>query len=112
MSVLKKAVNPPKPSVENLMVSLLKKSLKKSVPQHPLFSKNKNKNKNKKPTALDELEKAHKDAAPILLQIPDEGIITDSQGRKVDFRNTILCLKSNIGSDILAHPSSSSSSTK
>ncbi|RDB27770.1 Heat shock protein 78, mitochondrial [Hypsizygus marmoreus] len=54
---------------------------------------------------LDELEKAHKDVAMILLQILDEGNITDSQGRKVDFRNTIICLTSNLGSDILAHTS-------
>ncbi|THU87995.1 P-loop containing nucleoside triphosphate hydrolase protein [Dendrothele bispora CBS 962.96] len=53
---------------------------------------------------LDELEKAHKDVAMILLQILDEGSITDSQGRKVDFKNTIICLTSNLGSDILAHP--------
>jgi ATP-dependent Clp protease ATP-binding subunit ClpB len=46
---------------------------------------------------LDELEKAHKDVAMILLQILDEGSITDSQGRKVDFRNTIICLTSNLG---------------
>ncbi|KAG6381855.1 P-loop containing nucleoside triphosphate hydrolase protein [Boletus reticuloceps] len=55
---------------------------------------------------LDELEKAHKDVAMILLQILDEGSLTDSQGRKVDFKNTIVCLTSNLGSDILAHPSS------
>ncbi|KAF5350193.1 hypothetical protein D9758_007827 [Tetrapyrgos nigripes] len=53
---------------------------------------------------LDELEKAHKDVAMILLQILDEGSITDSQGRKVDFKNTIICLTSNLGSQILAHP--------
>ncbi|KAJ7217318.1 P-loop containing nucleoside triphosphate hydrolase protein [Mycena pura] len=53
---------------------------------------------------LDELEKAHKDVAMILLQILDEGSITDSQGRKVDFKNTIICLTSNLGSNILAHP--------
>ncbi|KAJ7166851.1 P-loop containing nucleoside triphosphate hydrolase protein [Mycena filopes] len=53
---------------------------------------------------LDELEKAHKDVAMILLQILDEGSITDSQGRKVDFKNTIICLTSNLGSDILAQP--------
>ncbi|KAF8886289.1 P-loop containing nucleoside triphosphate hydrolase protein [Infundibulicybe gibba] len=47
---------------------------------------------------------AHKDVAMILLQILDEGSITDSQGRKVDFKNTIICLTSNLGSDILAHP--------
>ncbi|EKM50823.1 uncharacterized protein PHACADRAFT_264334 [Phanerochaete carnosa HHB-10118-sp] len=56
---------------------------------------------------LDELEKAHKDVAMILLQILDEGKITDSQGRKVDFRNTIICLTSNLGSDILAHRTAS-----
>ncbi|KAL4241664.1 ATP-dependent Clp protease/Chaperone ClpA/ClpB [Abortiporus biennis] len=56
---------------------------------------------------LDELEKAHKDVAMILLQILDEGSLTDSQGRKVDFKNTIICLTSNLGSDILAHADSS-----
>ncbi|KAF8885071.1 P-loop containing nucleoside triphosphate hydrolase protein [Gymnopilus junonius] len=60
---------------------------------------------------LDELEKAHKDVALILLQILDEGTITDSQGRKVDFKNTIICLTSNLGSDILAHPSASNPET-
>ncbi|KAF8839384.1 P-loop containing nucleoside triphosphate hydrolase protein [Paxillus ammoniavirescens] len=55
---------------------------------------------------LDELEKAHKDVAMILLQILDEGSLTDSQGRKVDFKNTIICLTSNLGSDILVHSSS------
>ncbi|KAH8112062.1 P-loop containing nucleoside triphosphate hydrolase protein [Phellopilus nigrolimitatus] len=55
---------------------------------------------------LDELEKAHKDVAMILLQILDEGSVTDSQGRKVDFKNTIICLTSNLGSDILAHSTS------
>ncbi|KAK0454698.1 P-loop containing nucleoside triphosphate hydrolase protein [Armillaria borealis] len=55
---------------------------------------------------LDELEKAHKDVSMILLQILDEGSITDSQGRKVDFKNTIICLTSNLGSDILAHQTS------
>lgn len=59
---------------------------------------------------LDELEKAHKDVTMILLQILDEGTVTDSQGRKVDFRNTIICLTSNIGSDILAHPTASNDS--
>ncbi|KAH9971031.1 P-loop containing nucleoside triphosphate hydrolase protein [Lactifluus volemus] len=50
------------------------------------------------------------DVTMLLLQILDEGTITDSQGRKVDFRNTIICLTSNIGSDILAHPTASDSS--
>ncbi|KAK7007238.1 p-loop containing nucleoside triphosphate hydrolase protein [Favolaschia claudopus] len=53
---------------------------------------------------LDELEKAHKDVAMILLQILDEGSVTDSQGRKVEFKNTIIRLTSNLGSNILAHP--------
>ncbi len=46
---------------------------------------------------LDEIEKAHPDVANILLQILDDGRITDSQGRKVDFRNTIIIMTSNIG---------------
>ncbi|KZT32879.1 P-loop containing nucleoside triphosphate hydrolase protein [Sistotremastrum suecicum HHB10207 ss-3] len=53
---------------------------------------------------LDELEKAHKDVSLLLLQILDEGSLTDSSGRKVDFKNTIICLTSNLGSDILANP--------
>ncbi|EFI27311.1 hsp78-like protein [Coprinopsis cinerea okayama7 len=60
---------------------------------------------------LDEMEKAHKDVALILLQILDEGTITDSQGRKVDFKNTIICMTSNIGSDILANPTASDPKT-
>jgi ATP-dependent Clp protease ATP-binding subunit ClpC len=47
---------------------------------------------------LDEVEKAHPDISNILLQVFDEGRLTDSSGRKVDFRNTILILTSNIGS--------------
>ena len=46
---------------------------------------------------LDEIEKAHPDVFNILLQILDEGHVTDSLGRKVDFRNTIIILTSNIG---------------
>lgn len=46
---------------------------------------------------LDEIEKAHPDVFNLLLQILDEGFVTDSLGRKVDFRNTILILTSNIG---------------
>jgi len=53
---------------------------------------------------LDELEKAHPDVAMILLQILDEGSLTDSHGRKVDFKNTIICCTSNLGSNILAEP--------
>ncbi|GAA6017225.1 hypothetical protein JCM10207_002576 [Rhodosporidiobolus poonsookiae] len=50
---------------------------------------------------FDEFEKAHKDVANILLQILDEGKLTDSQGRVVDFKNTTIILTSNIGSDLL-----------
>jgi ATP-dependent Clp protease ATP-binding subunit ClpC len=46
---------------------------------------------------LDEIEKAHPDVFNILLQILDEGHVTDSLGRKIDFRNTIIILTSNIG---------------
>ena len=46
---------------------------------------------------LDEIEKAHPDVYNILLQIFDEGFVTDSLGRKVDFRNTIIILTSNVG---------------
>ena len=48
---------------------------------------------------LDEVEKAHKDVFNILLQVLDDGRITDSQGRVVDFRNTIIVMTSNIGSE-------------
>ncbi len=47
---------------------------------------------------LDEIEKAHPDVFNILLQVLDDGILTDSLGRKVDFRNTIVIMTSNIGS--------------
>ncbi len=50
---------------------------------------------------FDEIEKAHKDVFNILLQVLDEGRLTDSQGRTVDFKNTIIILTSNLGSDIL-----------
>ena len=48
---------------------------------------------------FDEIEKAHKDVLNILLQILDDGRITDSQGRTVDFKNTIIIMTSNIGSE-------------
>jgi ATP-dependent Clp protease ATP-binding subunit ClpC len=47
---------------------------------------------------LDEIEKAHPDVFNILLQILEDGKLTDAQGRKVDFRNTIVIMTSNIGS--------------
>jgi len=50
---------------------------------------------------LDEVEKAHPDVFNILLQVLDDGRLTDSHGRTVDFKNTIVIMTSNIGSDIL-----------
>ena len=53
---------------------------------------------------FDEIEKAHPDVFNILLQILDDGRLTDSQGRTVDFRNTVIIMTSNIGSTyILEH---------
>ena len=54
---------------------------------------------------LDEVEKAHPEVFDILLQVLDDGRLTDGQGRTVDFRNTILVLTSNLGSQILVDPS-------
>ena len=53
---------------------------------------------------LDEVEKAHPEIFDILLQVLDDGRLTDGQGRTVDFRNTILILTSNLGSQFLADP--------
>lgn len=50
---------------------------------------------------LDEVEKAHRDVFNLLLQVLEDGVLTDSKGRTVDFKNTILILTSNIGSDLL-----------
>jgi ATP-dependent Clp protease ATP-binding subunit ClpB len=50
---------------------------------------------------LDEIEKAHPDVFNILLQVLDDGILTDNKGRKVNFKNTIIIMTSNIGSDII-----------
>jgi ATP-dependent Clp protease ATP-binding subunit ClpB len=50
---------------------------------------------------FDEIEKAHPDVFNILLQILDDGRLTDSQGRVVNFKNTVIIMTSNIGSDIL-----------
>ena len=55
---------------------------------------------------FDEIEKAHPDVAQILLQILEDGRLTDSLGRKVDFRNTILIMTSNVGAEILQRNSS------
>lgn len=50
---------------------------------------------------LDEIEKAHPDVFNILLQVLDEGRLTDGQGRTVDFRNTVIIMTSNLGSDLI-----------
>ena len=58
----------------------------------------------RKPYAVllfDEFEKAHRDISALMLQVLDEGFLTDSQGHKVDFRNTMIVLTSNLGADIL-----------
>src|SRR5712672_1883167 len=54
---------------------------------------------------LDEVEKAHSEVFDVLLQVLDDGRLTDGQGRTVDFRNTILVLTSNLGSQYIADPS-------
>jgi ATP-dependent Clp protease ATP-binding subunit ClpB len=54
---------------------------------------------------LDEVEKANQEVFDILLQVLDDGRLTDGQGRTVDFRNTILILTSNLGSQFIADPS-------
>ncbi len=51
---------------------------------------------------FDEVEKAHEDVFNVLLQVLDDGRLTDGQGRTVDFKNTIIVLTSNLGSDVLA----------
>ena len=58
----------------------------------------------RKPYAVvlfDEFEKAHKDISSLLLQVLDEGFLTDAQGHRVDFRNTIVVMTTNLGADIL-----------
>jgi ATP-dependent Clp protease ATP-binding subunit ClpC len=50
---------------------------------------------------LDEIEKAHPDVYNMLLQIFDDGHLTDAKGRRVDFRNTIIIMTSNVGSDLI-----------
>ena len=54
---------------------------------------------------MDEIEKAHPDVFHILLQVLDDGRLTDGQGRTVDFRNTLLIMTSNLGSDVLVNQS-------
>merc|ERR1712078_605809 len=50
---------------------------------------------------FDEIEKAHKDVFNVLLQILDEGRVTDGQGRTTNFKNTIIILTSNLGSQLI-----------
>lgn len=50
---------------------------------------------------LDEIEKAHGDVFNILLQVLDDGRLTDGQGRTVDFKNTVIVMTSNLGSDVI-----------
>lgn len=69
----------------------------------------------RKPYAVllfDEFEKAHRDISALLLQVLDEGYLTDAQGHKVDFRNTIIVLTSNLGADILVNAPSTAPSSK
>jgi ATP-dependent Clp protease ATP-binding subunit ClpB len=61
---------------------------------------------------LDEVEKAHPEVFNILLQVLDDGRLTDGQGRTVDFRNTILILTSNIGSQFIADPTLDEAATR
>lgn len=66
----------------------------------------------RKPYAVllfDEFEKAHRDISTLLLQVLDEGFLTDSQGHKVDFRNTIIVLTSNLGAEALVADDSAGS---
>jgi len=52
---------------------------------------------------FDEVEKAHPDVFNVLLQVLDDGRLTDGQGRTVDFRNTLIIMTSNLGSDVIAN---------
>ena len=61
---------------------------------------------------FDEIEKAHPEVFNMLLQIFDDGHLSDAKGRKVDFRNTILVMTSNIGSDLIKHNSGMGFSVK
>lgn len=54
---------------------------------------------------LDEVEKAHPDVFNVLLQVLDDGRLTDGQGRTVDFRNTVIMMTSNLGSDVIQNDS-------
>lgn len=67
----------------------------------------------RKPYAVllfDEFEKAHRDISTLLLQVLDEGFLTDAQGHKIDFRNTMIVLTSNLGAEALIAPDDHGSS--
>lgn len=55
---------------------------------------------------FDEIEKAHRDVFNILLQVMDDGVLTDAQGRRVDFRNTVLIMTSNLGGKLITNQTS------
>src|SRR5262249_36066614 len=61
---------------------------------------------------LDEVEKAHRDVFNVLLQVLDDGRLTDGQGRTVDFRNTVIIMTSNLGSPIIARMTEEKASTE
>jgi len=61
---------------------------------------------------LDEVEKAHRDVFNVLLQVLDDGRLTDGQGRTVDFRNTVIIMTSNLGSHIIADLSGKDDETR
>ena len=61
---------------------------------------------------FDEIEKAHPDVFNVLLQVLDDGRLTDGKGRTVDFKNTIIIMTSNLGSDILSHANSADDGKK
>lgn len=61
---------------------------------------------------FDEVEKAHPDVFNVLLQVLDDGRLTDGQGRTVDFRNTLIIMTSNLGSEVLANQPEGEDSTQ
>jgi ATP-dependent Clp protease ATP-binding subunit ClpB len=61
---------------------------------------------------LDEIEKAHPEVFNVLLQLLDDGRLTDAQGRTVDFKNTLVIMTSNLGGELWSDPSASESATE
>ena len=60
---------------------------------------------------FDEIEKAHPDVFNVLLQVLDDGRLTDGKGRTVDFRNTVLIMTSNVASDLIQEMARAATST-